>query len=692
MRLKHTWVVFPLPAKAKLFWERVTFSRITTFYFIFSLLHCLIQVVFQIQAFTINAQAANFLWQLVLQGNAADPGFAVMSPNDLRFCETAPTDLSSATCRVIWSASAKNDTVQTDNDLLSPSSESLPASLNATPAYHLATTQTSASAQDVVTVTITKSVFPIASPTYSSNVSSLRPSSDSMSNDAGEGELGEVVSGDENGRSNGHRKRFMKKDKVDFDITLVDANGTIEVQVDGFGFNHKNVTLSQTCLFTLNWPVEKLDNTKREDITFIAFQFWVLAMSIVAILNESMPHIIASLLTHILATAWGGFQISQTNDFRVQFNHLTTDGACGINLLSTYWQNRALAEIPSLALNALALLLSAFLSWRLVKLFGWQTFKRVGASRTINRVYKLVLTLSIAIQLSLFFIVASIGLWIDSLYNGAVGHLSSQPELYKGVMIAVLLLLVPWLSMGWISVRRELRIPMLIFLVMSFSYLGGWGAMFTSTTFRWTFVLWRFFSLITSASVFLTLLTAIIGLVCRMNFGKGLPHYLNAEEPLPDDFVPVVSGKEVYDEEEKVEFPSGRAALPTFSAAFGRSVPPSQMRFGPPRLGPRFTNPSLEPFELQRDDKASRAPDVPVQPTAYLGDTHSRVTMPPANTNTDGATLFSSSSRPTSVGSQKSYSSFGSSSSAETHGRDSSPSAYLAGRRNEAFSGRWMIE
>ena len=72
------------------------------------------------------------------------------------------------------------------------------------------------------------------------------------------------------------------------------------------------------------------------------------------------------------------------------------------------------------------------------QLFGWQTFKRVGASRKINRVYKLVLILSIVIQLSLFFILASIGLWIDSLYNGAIGQLSTDRKLFEIVLFVVL--------------------------------------------------------------------------------------------------------------------------------------------------------------------------------------------------------------------------------------------------------------
>lgn len=175
--------------------------------------------------------------------------------------------------------------------------------------------------------------------------------------------------------------------------------------MSGLGHEDEEITLDRSCLWALNYPVDmcvpdiviissvlmglllnSLQNTKREDITFIAFQFWVLGMSIVAvcifilycavvsyiyivqILNESIPHIIASLLTHMLATAWAGFQISHTATFRANFSRLTTNGACKpINLLPTYWKDRGNAEIPSLVLNVVALVVSALLTWRLVK-------------------------------------------------------------------------------------------------------------------------------------------------------------------------------------------------------------------------------------------------------------------------------------------------------------------------------------
>ncbi|KAJ4483096.1 hypothetical protein C8J55DRAFT_558078 [Lentinula edodes] len=66
----------------------------------------------------------------------------------------------------------------------------------------------------------------------------------------------------------------------------------------------------------------------------------------------------------------------------------------------------------------------------------------------------------------------------------------------------------------------------------------------------------------------LQVLAFTLGIVCCLNFGKGLLlRYLNAREPLPgDDFTPVNHGSDP----EKVEFPSNQQPIPTFSAASGK--------------------------------------------------------------------------------------------------------------------------
>lgn len=61
-------------------------------------------------------------------------------------------------------------------------------------------------------------------------------------------------------------------------------------------------------------------------------------------------------------------------------------------------------QVAVCVVNAVSLLASIFFTWRLVKAFGWQTFKRIGASIEVNRIYKIMLTFSIGLQLAVFFV------------------------------------------------------------------------------------------------------------------------------------------------------------------------------------------------------------------------------------------------------------------------------------------------
>lgn len=61
----------------------------------------------------------------------------------------------------------------------------------------------------------------------------------------------------------------------------------------------------------------------------------------------------------------------------------------------------------------------------------------MGASRTINRIYKLVLTLSVVIQLSLFFVVSAVALWLDQLTHGAIAVMATQSAVYQAFLMVV---------------------------------------------------------------------------------------------------------------------------------------------------------------------------------------------------------------------------------------------------------------
>jgi len=205
----------------------------------------------------------------------------------------------------------------------------------------------------------------------------------------------------------------------------------------------------------------------------------------------------------------------------------------------------------------------------------------------IARLYKVVLLLSITLQLAVFFIVVTSGLWIDQLFNGAIGTLAEHKTVYRVIFTLVLIVLLPWLVTGWISIRRELKLGMAVFLALCVMYSAGTGAMFSSDTFRWTFITWTFFAVMVTASAVLTLVCFLLGLVCRFNFGKGLSNHLHAQQRL-DDNDPSPQADDI----EKFAFPDMNSRVPTFDFN-EEATPPTQMVFVPTRESTSFNSPSL---------------------------------------------------------------------------------------------------
>ncbi|KZV74698.1 hypothetical protein PENSPDRAFT_681658 [Peniophora sp. CONT] len=745
MRVKNVLAAIPLVpglcANLKLFWSRVTATRLTTIYFVFSVINCIVQALLQGEATVINAKAADYLYGIVTSGNATAEGFYVWSNDELRYCDYVPDHVDASGCTLVWrpgqassmsqsensngtlnmsafSSSMLSATMTASSGLATPSSSPVRPISSAAPLISSSSTAALSSSSSIAPSSSSSASSALVSSTATSTITSaaalasqtvlvVEEADDDSDDESDAGSESESDSDDDEAVLVVSPSRRREIDRRHGAVTVleINLNGSVDVVLDGWGYTNTPVTLTQKCVDALNWPAQELDNTKREDIAFTAFQFWVLGMSLVALLNESIPHIIASLVTHLSSVAWGAFQLSQTQLFHDDYHKVITAGVCQVNFLPTYWKARSNVEIPSLALNAAGLLMSMFLSYKLIKMFGWQTFKRVGASRTIKRVYQLVLVLSVTIQLSLFFVVASVALWLDQICNGAIGRLAKEHKTYEVLLYIVLVLLPIWLVGGWFAVRREMKILMTVFLVLSGAYIVGWGVMFDSMTFRWTFSQWSFFAVVMSLGVALVIVCFVVGIFCRINFNRGLTHYLSAEEPLPgDDFERVTGEKMDGSDPEKFEFPSSSGPLPTFEAAYGyddEAPPPPGSR----TLGPRFYMQQNGALDVENDQVSGPAVYSPnlsnmdfdprQNPTSRFSFSQaSSATRAPSPTySREGSETtvtahagLPKSVRPTvrqgSIGSQKSFASSRSAASTKTAGST----------KSETMKPRWVIE
>ncbi|KAG9051062.1 hypothetical protein FS837_012569 [Tulasnella sp. UAMH 9824] len=605
-RLKHLWDVFPLPAKIKLVWNRLTSSRLATFYFIFTIAHCLIQVGLQFTAHHANHSAATLLEDLVTAAGLESRNFTLYDP-DLKILESCwgiPTarEGDGEKCITIWAATGEvlpSEAFQDPQPTRANVSKLIYSgfALNIFRCLIKLGPTSSTNFQHTI---------PIAQPTPSSVES--EDDSDSESDDGsddGDSDTDSDSDDDELTPAPGVvGKRDILAGFTSFKVHRRQANSTVDastsiravgispipestdnttiasLQVVGIPGSGP-VTLSRECVEVLRWPLQTLRDTQREDIVFVIFQFWVLGMSFVALLNESIPHIIAALLTHVLATMWSGYQLAGTQSFRSSFITLTVNGACkGVNLLPGYWQSRGGAEISILALNCVALLVSALLSWKIIKVFGWATFRRIGADRKINGIYTVVLLMTVFLQLSLFFIVTTMALWIDQLCFGAIGKFASHMMLYRAIDIVIFIMLIPWLALGWFGVRRESKMMMYAFFAISVFLLGQWASSFASSAWKLTFVNWRFFAIMSIVAALLTVGVTIFGVICFRNFGEGLGNYLKPQEDLAgEDFERITKGDLEHmgnDRsstgsylDEKIAFPPPASVVPAFSTPFG---------------------------------------------------------------------------------------------------------------------------
>ncbi|KAG8885494.1 hypothetical protein FRB97_000818 [Tulasnella sp. 331] len=557
VRTKHVLEALSIPARLKLVYSRVTASRLAVFYLLLASTHCIVQVGLQITALSFNTNAADLLNDIINVAGLQSNNFTLYNSNT-KTLESCSGHGSSLACITIWQATADAVAYSLAGDLsnssalsASTTSSSTSTTFPATAAVSQISTPTSTESNGAGAETLLNATPTVtqSNPLTTTPVSSTSVSATSTIKTGEPLVVTHTVFVDTTVTvatplpTAVIRRRQVYAPQAWIQLVPGSSNSSVptldktpNVQVAGLADNPGVVDLPLSCVAVMRWPLQTLRNTQREDVVFVIFQIWVLGMSLVAVLNESIPHTVAALLTHGMATMWSAFQLVETSRFKESFATLTVNGACrGIKLFPTYWNHRAAIELSILVLNSVVLVAIAFASWKVIKVFGWATFRRVGASREVNNIYRVVLVMAIMLQLSLFFILASVALWIDQLHSGAIGKFSSHGTIEMVVMSVIICLLVPWLALGWYSVRKENKKMMYAFLVISIILVGEWASEFISSSWRLTFSTWAFFALMSSVSMSLTLVVTVLGVCCLRNFGHGLPYSLKDQEPIESD-------------------------------------------------------------------------------------------------------------------------------------------------------------
>ncbi|KAF8890623.1 hypothetical protein BD779DRAFT_1516082 [Infundibulicybe gibba] len=295
------------------------------------------------------------------------------------------------------------------------------------------------------------------------------------------------------------------------------------------------VFLDHICTEIMVYPNKcNLQDSRREDLALVFFQFWLLSISLMAIMFDSVPHILAVLGSRVILTAWSAYSVWRTNLREGEFRELMWNQGtpCSVNIFPEYFPTRRAYEIPDLILNCTALVIASYLSWTLLRVYNAQSFKHAGAPAHVYRINRFFMAVLACLQLEVFALTATMALWMDTLLNTAIRELAAHSFEYFGLLAVTAILLLPWIALGWHGIRKENKRLMGLFLFLTFCAIVCWSMMFYSIVFRWTFLQWPFLGCCTVASFILLFANLILGTICWLNFGKGLAEYLRVEDTL----------------------------------------------------------------------------------------------------------------------------------------------------------------
>ncbi|KAF9264625.1 hypothetical protein L218DRAFT_925996 [Marasmius fiardii PR-910] len=294
------------------------------------------------------------------------------------------------------------------------------------------------------------------------------------------------------------------------------------------------VALSQRCVETLTLPSQRFQNSRREALAFVLLQFWLFGISLMAMIQDSVPHILAGLCARMLLTAWSAYAIWRSPEYGRTYGRLIENPGtpCSVQMFSEYLDTRLKYEIIDAVLNCTALLIVAYLSYALLKRYNVESFNYVGAPPKIIKINRYFMAVKVVLQLEVFVLLTAFGLWADQVFNTYIRHITFYFSIFQGVTITWTIVLVPWMVTGWYGIRYEHRKATAVFIVAAFVFTFLSALMFYSEVYRWTYHSWPNFACYVTGSLVLLIASFVLGILCRMNFGQGLSQYLHAEAAL----------------------------------------------------------------------------------------------------------------------------------------------------------------
>ncbi|GAA5795542.1 hypothetical protein EDC94DRAFT_596445 [Helicostylum pulchrum] len=268
---------------------------------------------------------------------------------------------------------------------------------------------------------------------------------------------------------------------------------------------------------SISQAINRLGRIKWENIAFIGFQCWFVAMAFDATVYQNAAEVIALAVMNFACAVFGALEVIDGKKWLKILNEVRDKYNVPINTAPI--RTAFYVEIVLSVMVGIFALWFLYLSFKVVIEFGWTNYKKIGADLAIQRMYQTSQFFVLALKIDIFieFLVSVfylIQFALDEEFNSWITY----------VFVVITILMLPMLYFGRIALASESYIKMGVFI--TFQLIVMFQLVLVADNAMGLDNHWYIWICFVILGMIVAVGTALLASKCMYNFGKGLKPFI----------------------------------------------------------------------------------------------------------------------------------------------------------------------
>ncbi|KAI8061137.1 hypothetical protein BC940DRAFT_310631 [Gongronella butleri] len=272
----------------------------------------------------------------------------------------------------------------------------------------------------------------------------------------------------------------------------------------------QNVMQSSMVPSSNSTAIERLNRIKWENVAFIGFQVWVMAMAVDATVQQNAAEVCTLAILYVVCAVLAGLQILDNDRWQVNLNGSVSNI---MPLMTAHAVEIALTVC--LVVFAIAFV---YLSYKMVLEFGWEIYKKIGADLAIQKMYRVFQFFVLCLKIDIFveFLVSCFYFLQFVIKPGNISNWQSW------IFLVITVLMLPMLWIARQAVSKESITQMIVFMVFQLLVIFEFILVMIGTSSD----AWYIWICFVAIGIFFAVMTIVLGSVCCHNFNRGLSPFV----------------------------------------------------------------------------------------------------------------------------------------------------------------------